>query len=46
MMFKMIHVLALVASLFDHSHTHVSHDEHALDIIFRHINSRRAIARS
>lgn len=44
-MLKLIHVLALVASLFDHdAHAH-DHETHRLDIIFNNINSRRTIAR-
>lgn len=45
-MLKFIHVLALVASLFDHdAHAHGDHDSN-INLILANVNSRRAIARS
>ena len=44
-MMKLIHVVALVASLFDHdAHAH-NHDADHIDLILGHLNSRRAIVR-
>jgi len=45
-MLKLIHVIALVASLFDHSHAHPHHVDHDIDMILGNVNARRAIARS